>query len=207
MVVRAGTRAGRSPLSREEVVQVQRARILGAAVGLIAERGFRNVTAQRVIDRAGVSRRTLYDLFGSMDGCAVAAVTMARRRVIACVSEAYAREAVWPERVLAGLVALLEFLDGEPQLARVCLVEAFAAGPAGLSVRARELQELVLLVDAGRAHIRSGDGPHPLMAEATVAAVVRRRSSKEKPTSTAVTTACGTGPTRRGNGRTVNCDS
>jgi AcrR family transcriptional regulator len=169
-VARAETRAKGGPRSREEVAQTQRERILQAAVGLIAERTLRNVTAQSVIERAGVSRRTLYDLFGSMEDVAVAAVALARRRAIARVSEAFARDAEWPERVLAGLVALLVFLDDEPQLARVCLVEAFATGPVGLSVRARDLQELVPLVDAGRAHAPD-ERLSVQMAEATVAAV------------------------------------
>ncbi len=168
--VRAHARAGRGPLSRDEVAELQRERILEAAVGLIAERRLHNVTAQSVTERAGVSRRTLYDLFGSMEDVAVAAVALARRRAMGHVSEAFAREAPWPGRVLAGLVALLVFLDGEPQLARVCLVEAFATSPAGLCARARDLQELVPLVDAGRAHAPN-ERLSVQMAEATVAAV------------------------------------
>lgn len=140
--MRAATWVAGGPLSREQVADLQRERILEAAVGLIGERRLHNVTAQGVIERAGVSRRTLYDLFGSMENVAVAAVAMARRRAIERMSEAFARNAEWPERVLAGLAALLVFLDGEPQLARVCLVEAFATSPAGLSARARDLQEL-----------------------------------------------------------------
>lgn len=168
--VRAATRVAGGPLSREQVVELQRERILEAAVGLIAERRLHNVTAQSVIERAGVSRRTLYDLFGSMEDLTVAAVALARGQAIGRVSEAFARDAEWPERVLAGLVALLVFLDGEPQLARVCLVEAFATSPAGLSARARDLQELVPLVDAGRAHAPD-ERLSAQMAEATVAAV------------------------------------
>ena len=57
-----------------------------------------------------------------------------------------------------------------PQLARVCLVEAFATNPAGLSARARGLQQLVPLVDAGRAHAPD-ERLSVQMAEATVAAV------------------------------------
>ena len=169
--VRAATAGETPPLSREQVVELQRERILDAAVGLIAERRLRNVTAQSVIERAGVSRRTLYDLFGSMEDLrrgggswrGAGRSRVCRRRI--------ARDAEWPERVLAGLVALLVFLDGEPQLARVCLVEAFATGPVGLSARVRDLQELVPLVDAGRAYAPRLSISPAQMAEATVAAV------------------------------------
>jgi hypothetical protein len=73
--------------------------------------------------------------------------------------------------VLAELAALLDFLDGEPQLAQVCLVETFVAGPAGLGLRARELQELTPLVDAGGAHAPPGKRPHTLRAVATIVSV------------------------------------
>jgi AcrR family transcriptional regulator len=165
----AQTRIGGSP--RELVVAVQRKRIMDAAVQLIAERGLRQVTTQSVARRAGVSRRTLNTLFGSMDDCAVAALAQVRHRVTSLVSEAFWKEAEWTDRVLAGLAALLDFLDREPELARVCLVEALAVGPAGLSLRARELEALAPLVDAGRVHATPGELPHALMPEATIAAV------------------------------------
>ena len=37
----------------------------------------------------------------------------------------------WRERIRAGLAALLRFLDEEPALGRLCVVEALGAGPQG----------------------------------------------------------------------------
>jgi AcrR family transcriptional regulator len=163
------TRVSRS--SGELVAEFQRERILNATVQLIAEQGLRRVTTVSVIKRAGVSRRTLIHLFGTMDECAVAAVALVRRRATSLVSEAFEREAEWTDRVLAGLAALLDFLDCEPQLAQVCLVETLTVSRAGLSLRAHELAALAPLVDAGRVHSTPGEPPHPLTAEATIASV------------------------------------
>jgi len=168
---RAGMRTRRGLPSREQVADMQRARILEATVQLIAERGLRRVTTERVVKRAGVSRRTLYNLFGSMEDCAVAALALVRHQATSLVSEAFEREASWTEGVLAGLAALLDFLDREPQLAWVCRVETLAVSPAGLCLRARELGELRPLVDAGRAHVLPGEDPHALTAEATIVSV------------------------------------
>jgi AcrR family transcriptional regulator len=160
-----------SQSSRERVAEFQRKRILEATVQLIAERGLRRVTTLSVVKRAGVSRRTLNNLFGSIDDCAVTAVALVRRRAMSLVSEAFEREAEWTDGVLTGLAALLDFLDCEPQLAWVCLVETLTVSRAGLSLRAHELAALAPLVDAGRVHATPGELPHPLTAEATIASV------------------------------------
>jgi AcrR family transcriptional regulator len=170
-VTRADAEQSDGPPSRERVAQVQRKRILEATVQLIAERGLRRVTAETVARRAGVSRRTLYDLFGTMEDCAVAALALVRQRATSLVSEAFEREARWTDGVLAGLAALLDFLDREPQLAWVCLVETLAVSRPGLSLRAHELGALTPLLDAGRTHRPLGEHPHALTAEATIASV------------------------------------
>jgi hypothetical protein len=50
----------------------------------------------------------------------------------ALMVEAFERESSWEDGVFAGLEALLVFLDAEPALARVCLVEALAGPPVAL---------------------------------------------------------------------------
>jgi hypothetical protein len=43
---------------------------------------------------------------------------------------AYDTRQRWADRVRAGLAAVLEYLEQEPQLARLCVVQSAAAGPA-----------------------------------------------------------------------------
>jgi AcrR family transcriptional regulator len=166
----AGLRSGRHSLPREQVEGIQRARIVSAMVEVASEQGFLGAAVGRVVARAGVSRRTFYELFDSREKCFLAAFDWGVEQVSAQMTGAYARESSWRDGVRAALASLLAFLDCEPQLARVCVVEALGAGTLVLERRARVLQELAdaLGADAPRAR---GSSPEPtplLTAEAVI---------------------------------------
>jgi AcrR family transcriptional regulator len=67
------------------VGEVQRARMLAAAVQVVGELGYERMSVARVTARAGVSRRTFYDLFEDREECFLAAFdeTVARARALA----------------------------------------------------------------------------------------------------------------------------
>jgi AcrR family transcriptional regulator len=79
---------------------------------------------------------------------------------------------LWRERVRAGLWALLEFLDDEPGLGGLCVVDALGAGPAALAQRAQVLESLVDAVDGGRVEAKAGLSPSRLTAEGVVGGVL-----------------------------------
>ena len=85
--------------------------------------------------------------------------------------EAYEREPAWRDGVRAGLAELLVFLDDEPALARLCLVEALGAGPRVLERRAELLEELAEVVDRGRFVTSAVREPPEVAAEGVVGAV------------------------------------
>jgi AcrR family transcriptional regulator len=159
------------PLSREQVREEQRARIMRAAATVVAERGFGGASIALVIAAAGVSRFTFYELFENFEQCFLTVLDAAMRRTSALMAEAFAQNATWQERAVAGLAALLSALDADPPLARVCLVEALAAGPAALEYRARELELLKHMVDSAAGPARAGRHSSALSAEAVVVAV------------------------------------
>jgi AcrR family transcriptional regulator len=132
----------RGRLSREQEEQVQRARIMRAAAQVVAERGFAGASIKQVTQAAGVSRATFYDLFDNFEQCFLAVLDAAMRRTIARIADAFAQNTTWQERAVAGLAVLLGALDADPYMARVCLVEALAAGPAALAYHAREIELL-----------------------------------------------------------------
>jgi AcrR family transcriptional regulator len=141
---------------------------MDAMARVTAESGFGGTSVERVIERAQISRGAFYEVFASLEECFLAMQRHAMGQSITLIAEAFERETTWQDGVTAGLVALLGFLDSEPHLARVCLVETLAAGPLALEQRASELAALDPLVDAGRAQ---DSHPPAVMAEATVAAV------------------------------------
>lgn len=165
------TRRGRPPIPREQAREIQRARILDAMAQVVAERGYQRTSIASVVANARVSRIAFHEAFDDIEGCFLALLRRIMRRSTALITDAFEQEGSWPDGVLAGLTALLDFLDTEPLLARICLVEVHAAGPAALDQRARELSTLTPLIDAGRGRsVPDGDLPS-VVAEATVAAV------------------------------------
>jgi AcrR family transcriptional regulator len=154
------------------VVEFQRARLLAAMTEVAAERGVANVTVADVVERAGVSRRTFYELFEDREACFLAALDDGLARVSRVVFDAYDPEAKWAERLRSALTALLVFLDTEPGVGRLLVVESLGAGPAALERRSRLLAHVVAAVDEGRREARAGAGVTPLTAEGAVGAVL-----------------------------------
>ncbi len=155
-----------------QVTEVQRTRMLAATVQVVGELGYEKMSVARVTSRAGVSRRTFYDLFDDREACFLAAFieTVECARTLVC--EAGAGERDWRSRVRAGLATLLSFFADDPMAGRVIVVDALKAGPAVLERRAHIMAELIELVDGGRAQVRGGREVAPLTAEGVVGAVL-----------------------------------
>ncbi len=150
---------------------MRRARILAATAEVVGERGVRGVTVAELSARAGISSATFYRVFGSCEECVLALHEQAMERMTGLTREAFARESCWSEGVVAGLAALLGFLDDEPLLARLCLVESLVLGEPALRRRAHALQALRPLLDAGPARARADAGGPAWGAEASMEAV------------------------------------
>ncbi len=161
----------RGRLSREQVAEVQRTRIMRAAAQVVAEHGFGGASITQVAKAAGVSRATFYDLFESFEQCFLAVLDAAMRRTSARIAQAFAQNTTWQKQAVAGLAVLLSALDADLCLARVCLVEALAAGPAALEYYAREIEMLKHMVDSAAGPARTDRHSSALSAEATVVAV------------------------------------
>jgi AcrR family transcriptional regulator/DNA-binding MarR family transcriptional regulator len=163
-------RAATNGLGREQVAEIQRARILGAMAEVTVELGAGNVTVSHVVARSGVSRRTFYELFQDREDCFLAALDGAVERIATRVGPVFAVPGRWRERIRASLTALLEFLDFEPVLGRLVIVETLGAGAVVLERRSLALAQMIAAVDGGRGESKRG-GPLPLTAEGVVGAV------------------------------------
>lgn len=164
-----GRATARAPRSTGFSAISQRERIVEAAVYVVAQRGYGRASVGAVIERARVSRRTFYEQFDSLDDCLLAAMDGALRRIGTRASDAFDRQNAWPDGVRESLAVVLAYFDSDPALARVCLVEALAAGP-----RVRRHRDQV--AQAFRAPILARierEVPHvaPLSAEAAMASV------------------------------------
>lgn len=161
-------RSGRHSLPREQVDGIQRARIVSAMVEVAAEDGFLGAAVGRVVARAGVSRRTFYELFDGRESCFLAAFDWGVQQAAAQMTEAFSRERAWRDGVRCALLSLLVYLDSEPQLARVCIVEALGAGTLVLQRRAQVLQELADALRCRAPRARGVPSEPPLLTAETV---------------------------------------
>jgi AcrR family transcriptional regulator len=158
-------------LPRGHVTEIQRARMLGAAVEAIADSGYGRFTVAQVISRAKVSRKTFYDVFADSEDCFLAVFEQTLAQVSARVAEAYEQESSWREGVRAALVVLLTFIEEEPELARLCVVDALGGGSRVLEERAQVLARLRKVIDRGRSAASGRREPPGVTAEGVIGAV------------------------------------
>ncbi len=150
------------------VEEMQRRRLLLAMSEVLAEHGYEDASIGRVCKRAGVSRRTFYEIFHDRDECLLGAFDAAVERIAAPVLAEWEGEGSWRERVRGALSVLLERLDAEPAAARVCVVETLKAGPSVMEHRARTVSLLVDAVEQGRGEAKPGSEPPPLAGQGVV---------------------------------------
>jgi AcrR family transcriptional regulator len=138
-------------LSRAEVARSQRQRLLDATTEAVAEQGYVKTTVADILARAGVSRATFYEQFADREECFQAAY-QATAELVADVMAAELermRESGDQDslaRLDRVLGVYLQALQDAPALARVFLVEVYAAGPAAIEQRCASLERFVDIV-------------------------------------------------------------
>ena len=135
---------------RGHIAELQRARLISAAVLAVDELGWTATTVAHITSRARVSRRTFYDLFENREDCLRAVLEDIVARVAGEIAGAELAGLGWADRVRGGLFTILSFFDREPVLARLCVVQALRGGPRVLVWREDILARLAAIVDEGR---------------------------------------------------------
>jgi AcrR family transcriptional regulator len=141
---------GRHGLPREFVTHNQRERLIAGIAEAVAENGYSGTTIAHITRAAAVSRRTFYEHFSSKDECFVAAYDAVMSELRERVTAAFEESDDWPQAIRAGIDAMLGFLAAEPNLARLCMVEALVAGPAVVERYDAAIQSFVPYFQEGR---------------------------------------------------------
>jgi AcrR family transcriptional regulator len=160
--------SGRRGSPRREVMDIQRARIVAAAIATVESRGYAGMTVGAVIERARVSRKTFYDVFSSRHECFMAVIEEIFAKAHSVASAACVAESGWLAATRSALDSLLCLIDAEPGLARIWFVEALSGPDAVLDYRARVTSMLVEAIDSGRGVAGEGRQPPELAAEAAI---------------------------------------
>jgi AcrR family transcriptional regulator len=139
--------SGIRSLPSDLVSAVQRERLLAGMLRATAELGYREVSVQEVLDRAGVSRPTFYEHFENKEACFLAAFDAAASRLRRRIDTAAGNGEGWRERLRLGLEELLNFASEDSDAAMSLIVDGRAACPDALTRR----DDLLDHVSSGRA--------------------------------------------------------
>jgi len=143
---------GRHLVPRDFVTQNQRERMLLATAELVAERGYQKTTIELIAKTARVALSTFYEQFSSKEECFLAAFDETMDAAVEVYDELLDDEQDWADQVASGLEITLEMITKEPSRARLCIVEAQAAGGEALKRYQGMLEKLAPKLREGRAH-------------------------------------------------------
>ncbi len=114
----------------------QRDRLVAAMGELVAELGSTAIGVHHVCQRAGISRRTFYELYIDRDACLLETLGVAQDRLIDCVAEAAdAAGDEWEDRAVAATRAAVGTLCADRVLGYLCVVAPLVAGNDALNRR------------------------------------------------------------------------
>lgn len=153
---------------RQAVRENQRQRLLAALVGTVAEKGYEATRVEDLVALSGVSRKTFYQHFDGKQDCFAAVLTALMDDGVALVRSHYDGDGEWEPQVRGGLEAFLALLAAQPAAARLCFVDAYAAGPDAIGQVEAAFNEFTDLVSRGLERIPGRAG----MPQAMVRAIV-----------------------------------
>lgn len=120
---------------------------------------------------AGVSKRTVYDCFGSKEELFLSTYDFVLTRTLALIRREASAPGLDPaEELAAAFRGLLASVDADPGGARIALVETLGAGPAALARLERSRRAFETMAAATLPH---GHALPPLMVKAIVGGVER----------------------------------
>jgi AcrR family transcriptional regulator len=137
----------------------------------VGAEGYERTSVRTVLDRTGVYRQAFYDNFADKDDCYLQAFDAGVERVEALIVEAAAAETEWTGQLRAGLAALLDFIDAEPDYGRGLIVEVHAAGPEALAKRTVAMGRVAAFLDRAREAAGGGESPPPIAGEGIAAGI------------------------------------
>jgi AcrR family transcriptional regulator len=155
----------------ELVPSPKRQAILEGMLEAVGAEGYERTSVRTVLDRTGIYRQAFYDNFADKDDCYLQAYDEGVKRVEAMVLAAAAEHPDWTGQLRAGLTALLEFLDREPDVGRALLVEVHAAGAEALARRSAVMERINAFLDRAREQSAGAVEPPPIAGEGVVAGI------------------------------------
>jgi len=165
-----GSRVSNAP-QLKLVTSPKRQAILDGMLEAVGAEGYERTSVRTVLDRTGVYRQAFYDNFTDKDDCYLQAYDAGVKRLEARVVAAAEEEEAWTGKLRAGLGAMLDFFDAEPDTGRALVVEVHAAGPPALARRAAAMGRINSFLDQAREQAGELESPPPIAGEGIAAGI------------------------------------
>jgi AcrR family transcriptional regulator len=137
----------------------------------VGAEGYEATSVESVLDRAGLYRQAFYDNFEDKADCYLQAHDAGVALIEGLVRTATSGKPNWQARLRAGLLALLEFLDREPDVGRALIVEVHPAGQAAREKRTAAMERASAYIDQARLEEGAREAP-TIAAEAVAAGIL-----------------------------------
>ncbi|MEX1365966.1 MAG: TetR/AcrR family transcriptional regulator [Nannocystaceae bacterium] len=136
---------GRPPASANAVATPER--VLAAAELAFAAVGYGAAKLADIASRAGIQRPSLLYHFGTKERLYAQTVERCFSRLAAALTQSMTAEGDFPRRLDRTVARYVEFLDAEPQLARIVLREVLDDNGPGRSILLRQLVPLLDVIE------------------------------------------------------------
>jgi TetR/AcrR family transcriptional regulator len=115
-----------------EVAENQRRRMYGAMIEAVSASGYGRTSVKQVVTLAGVSRRAFYEQFANKEECFLATLDLIANEAMDHIAAGYrSTEGTLEQRMEIALRTFAKVVSDNPKGARLMLVDAPSAGPAG----------------------------------------------------------------------------
>lgn len=155
----------------ELVNSPKREKILEGMLEAVGAEGYDATSVRTVLARTGLYRQAFYDNFADKDDCYLAALELGIARLEAVVVRGAAHAESWRGKLRAGLGALLDQLDAEPDFGRGVIVGVHSAGPEALVKRAEAMKRAADFIDLARTEADEAESPPQIAPDGIVAGI------------------------------------
>jgi AcrR family transcriptional regulator len=162
---------GQERLPRATVEEHQRQRILEAATGVFAKRGFQQTSIDNIVAAAKTSVGSFYGLFKGKEDCFLQCFDRAVSRARTEIEASLPGDADWTHRVCAVLDGILRLLEEDPMAARIVFVEAQTVNAEALARYGETIDSVLPALRAGRSLAPDGETLPAKLEEAAAAGI------------------------------------
>jgi AcrR family transcriptional regulator len=151
---------GRHKLSRDDVRESQRRRLITAMLERVAEQGYAATTIGDVVSAARCSRNAFYELFEDKEACYIAASDETAAEMLEILYAAVEEES-WLAALRRGMRSYLQWWTERPQIAAAYLIDLPSAGRRAIEQRDRAYARFAAMFEglAARARAEQPDLP------------------------------------------------